>query len=195
MKSDRQTKLIAVIAMIIAIGGLSIAFAALNQNLSIDGVAAVNQIGFEVRFENLVENPVIGDATIITSPTISANTTHIGTFDVEFNAPGASVSYEATLNNTGTIDAIVDSINIPTPTCTGTGDNATIDAANVCEYIEYTLKYDNGDDINIGDTLASSTTRNVILTLTYNNLVTVDKLPKDIVEISNLAVTIGYVQG
>ncbi len=194
MKTDKQTKIIALVAMIIAIGGLSIAFAALNQDLTIDGSASVSQIGFKVRFENLVEQTPVGSVTVNTSPTISSNSAHIGDFDVAFAAPGSSVSYTATIHNAGTIDAIIDSINIPAPTCTGNGVNATVDASNVCNHIEYTLTYADGSAITSGQTLDAGASVNVILTLEYSSGVTVAELPAESVSISNLAITIGYIQ-
>ncbi len=193
MKTDRQTKIIAVIAMLVAIGGLSIAFAALNQNITIDGSATVSKIGFKVEFQDLVKETPTGLVTIITEPTISASTTHVGDYDVIFTSPESSISYTMDIVNTGTLDAVLGSIDVPTPICTGTGENALVDAENVCNNLTYTLTYSDGSAIQVGDSLAAGDSENVRLTLSYGEI-TVDELAKESVSISNLSININYTQ-
>ncbi len=197
MKSERQTKILSVIAILLAVGGLSIGFAALSQDLTIGGTADVKGSSWDVHFENLQNTATLGDAVVNTAPTIAASTTHIGDFDISLTSPLDSVTYTFDVVNDGTFEAKISSLVIPTPTCTGTAldpTQQTADATNVCDNITYTLTYADDTSLNVNDVLAANGgTVSMKLTLAYGD-VTADLLPSADVNIDNLAITIGYAQ-
>ena len=89
----------------------------------------------------------------------------------------------------------VPSINIPTPTCQGTGTNAEQDATNVCNNLEYKLTYtDGGAPLAQTDTLNKGEKKNVTLTLTYKDTIGETELPQDNVDINTLGISIVYSQ-
>lgn len=195
MEKDRKTKVLAVIAIIIAVVSLTIGFAAFSTTLSIDGTGDVKSSSWKVRFENLQPVQRVGTAVETTAPTINTNDTTISNFDVSFTTPGDSVSYTFDIANKGTFDAEITSINIPTPTCQGTGTNAEEDATNVCDNLEYKLTYtDGGAALAQADTLNKGETKNVTLTLTYKDTIGATELPQDNVDINNLGISIVYSQ-
>lgn len=193
MEKDKNSKVIAIIALLIAIAGLSVGFAALSTTLTINGSGTVNTSSWNVKFANLGATPALtGTATEVTKPVLSD--TKIETFDVSFMTPGDSITYTFDVANTGTYDARISSVTVPTPTCTGTGDSATTDADNVCKYLTYSLTYDNGTAVAANDVLAQGATKHLKLTLAYGTGVTSDELPVANVTISGLEIPIIYVQ-
>lgn len=194
MEKDRKTKVIAVCALLIAIISLSIGFAAFSENLTIGGTGSVKAASWEVKFMNLQSAVLVGTATEVTAPTINTNDTNIGDYSVTLSAPGDSVSYTFDIANEGTINAAITSITIPTPTCTGTGESATTDAANVCSNLEYSLTYSDNTALAVGNTLNKEATKTAKLTLKYKSITDDSLLPKNDVAISNLGITIVYSQ-
>ena len=196
---NNNGKTIALIALFIGVIGLSIGFAALNTNLTINGSAEVQASTWDVHFENLSSFSKTGNAAEVTAPTIKenngVNSTLIGEYSVTLMTPGDTASYTFDIKNAGDYNARISTVTIPTPTCNGSGTDAATDAANVCDNLAYTLTYTtSGETVKVGDTLNSGQTVNVTLKLAYSTGVTADKLPKGDVTISNLQIPITYVQ-
>lgn len=195
MERERRSKVLAVIAILIAVVSLGVGFAAYSRDLTINGEAEVSASSWKVRFESLSSASLTGTAEETTAPTINTEDTNIGTYGVTLKTPGDSISYTFDIANNGTFDAEISSISIPTPTCTGSGLNAEQDAANVCANLEYTLTYtEGGAPVAQTDSLNASEKKNVTLKLTYKDTISAEQLPQDDVTISNLGITINYVQ-
>lgn len=192
--NDKNAKVVmvgAIIAMIVIVG---VGFALFSENLSINGSGKVTASSWKVKFTNLSSATLVGKAQEVVTPTISDEDTHIGDYSVTFTNPGDSISYTFDVKNEGTFDAKVSSIVVNTPSCTGTGANATTDAANVCKNLTYTLTYADGSAIAAEDTLAAGATKSMKLVLTYSTSITASELPTNDVQISNLDATIVYSQ-
>ncbi len=190
MKSEKQAKILAVIAITLAIGGLSIGFAAFSQTLTINGSATVQASNWDVHFQSISGPTLTGTATQVTAPTVDASTTVISAYDVTFVTPGDSVSYDAVIINDGTFDAEVSSISVGAPTCSPAGDSAT----NVCANVTHTITYADGSAITADDLLAAGDTVTVRITLTYAADTTSAELPTEDVTVGGLASTISYAQ-
>ncbi|MBO5138353.1 MAG: hypothetical protein J6B89_01795 [Bacilli bacterium] len=192
---DKNIRVIMMVAVVALICIMGIGFAALSTTLSINGAGTVKASSWNVEFDNLSAVSKTGTAVEVTAPTISDNNTHIGDYDVTFTTPGDSISYSFDVKNTGTFNAEISSIVVSTPSCTGSGDTATVDATNVCNNLTYKLTYtDSGALVSQGDTLDSNSTKNMTLSLSYNSAATANLLPTNDVAISNLEVTIIYSQ-
>lgn len=189
-----DSKTMTLIALLFMVMCLSVGFAALNTKLVISGSAEVEASTWDVGFANLSNAIIVGSSTDVyedVKPTFSR--TKIEKFVVSLSSPGNSISYKFDATNAGSIDAKIGSISIPTPTCTGNGTNATSDASKVCSYIAYTLTYtDSGTAVSKNDTLAAGETKSMTLKIEYLNTAT--DLPTDDVKISNLSISITYVQ-
>ena len=192
MEKERKIKVLSVAALLVAVLGLTVAFAALSQTLTINGSATVNTATWDIHFKNLSEPTLTGDAAVTTAPTIDTKGTTIGTYALKLTKPGDSVTYTFDVENSGTINAkITDLVKAETPTCTGTGDSATADAKVICDGLTYTLTYtDGGAAVKKEDTLNANETKNLTLELAFES----DSLPANDVEISNLGITITYGQ-
>lgn len=192
---NRGLKIGVIAALVISVVAIGIGFATFTETLRIEGSATVQTSTWKVKFTNLSAPTLKGTATVVTAPTINTNDTTISTYDVKLSKPGDSVSYTFDVANTGTYNAKLSSFNIPTPTCTGSGDNATADAANVCKHLTYTLTYANGTSLAENDALAATSgVANMKLTLTYESHDVAADLPKADVTISNLGISLVYSQ-
>ena len=120
MEKNNGGKLIAVIALVVAIAGLSLGFAAFSTSLKIDTAAQVSgdtnwNVGFSIDGSNI--------ANVTTASQKSANNSNPGVIDVtkytisqNTNATlaateNSSVSYNLHILNKGTLDAYLESVN------------------------------------------------------------------------------------
>ena len=187
-------KLALIVALIVSTVAITIGYASFSEALKINGDAIVNHSSWVIKFTNLQPASLLGTAEEITPPEIDAKATTLSGYNVKFTTPGDSVSYTFDVANEGTFKGKITSLDIATPICTGNGDNAVNDAANVCNHLLYTLTYSDGTALSVGDLLNSETSKTLILTLTYKDDITAEELPNNDVAVSNLAVTINYGQ-
>lgn len=193
--NNQKLKSYVILGAIACICCIGIGYAAFSTSLTINGSATVKSAAWDIKYANLASAVKTGTAKEVTAPTISNNDTHIGDYAVTLTTPGDSIKYTFDIKNEGTFDAEISSVLVGTPECTGTGTNATTDAANVCKNLTYTLTYADGTKVQAGDALAANTSvENVTLTLTYNPNTTAAELPKNDVAISGLEVSTIYSQ-
>lgn len=149
------------IALIACIVSLSIAYATISTTLNITNNLMVKAQDWDIHFEKLeLQSITEGNDANVTSPAVIENdTTKISGLKVIFKKPGDSVSYTFDVKNAGGIDAKLSSIVIGTPTCNP--ENA------VCDNLEYSLKYANGDNINVDDILNAGDSVKLKLTIKY----------------------------
>ena len=101
---NKKSKNVLLLVVLIAIIGIAVGYAALSQNLMLNGTATVKGASdWKVHFK---EGTVVNaDAVGVTNPTISlAGDQLSGTFAATLE-PGASVSYRVTVVNDGSIGA------------------------------------------------------------------------------------------
>lgn len=120
MDRDRSTKVIAIVALCVAVFGLSVGFAAFSNDLTIKSEATVkpNASDFDVNFSSINTSETDGavtatstagvtaqDATInnATAPTISG-------IKVEFTEPGQSAKYSFFAHNAGKYNAFLNNV-------------------------------------------------------------------------------------
>ncbi len=191
-----------IVAVIVAVVGVSVVWAAYTSNLTVKGSASAEAANWSIIFKDLgtaqVGNTagVTSTAKEVTAPTIVGDTS-IEDYEVSVKTPGDFVSYTFKIKNDGSFPAkIDDGFSIPTPTCE-VGGATTTDSTNVCAQLTYTLEYTSGGSVASGDEFAIGEEKEVILKLAY----TVDatdttgaKLPKTNVDIKIPDITIPFVQ-
>ncbi len=187
-------KKIAIVALIMSITGLSMAFAALSQTLTIDGSATVNISGWSLNFANLQDVVLSGSTTENRVPTLSSRSTSITNFDLTFYNQNDTATYFFDIMNSGTINALISEVLFSNPVCTGTGANKEADELLVCSNLTFTLTYvggaNDGLDVAIGDEYDSGVSKNVKLTISYDSATK----PSELVEITNLGLTMLFEQ-
>jgi hypothetical protein len=214
MQKDRGGRLLAIVAICIAVAGLSIAYAALSSTLTINGTATVTPASWGVEFvttslssPTTANGGLTGAASITTTPTIT--TTSITGYDLGLTKPGDSVTYTFDVHNKGTIDAKITDFSFLTPTytATATGDPGTADVALVTENLKMTLTYNTATTAAQTGTIIAAdaaVAKDQILkagqTITLKLVVSYDMakastaLPSDKVTVSNYGATIVYGQ-
>lgn len=187
-------------ALIFSIVAVTIAFAAYTSNLTIKGRATAKGAHWSIVFTDLQsavtgnDNGMTSTAKELTAPEIVGSTS-IETYSVELQTPGDFVTYDFKISNTGDFPAKIDtSFEMPVPECTQGTSGVPADATNVCNNLEYTLKYSDGTDVKVGDTLDIGESKDVQLKIYYKKTVPTDQLPTDDVAIGKLDITIPFVQ-
>ena len=201
MEKQRGIRILSIVALFVAVIGLSVAFAAMSRTLQINGTATMDTATWDIHFENLSNAALTGDAAVTTAPELKNENTVIGDFEVVLIKPGDSVTYTFDIVNNGTIDAklselVMAGLADKKLVCTSLADpKSTADETTVCGNLTYTLEYTDGGAVAAGDKLAAksgdtATRKNVTLTLKYDG----DTLPEDDVEITGLDITMVYNQ-
>lgn len=192
-----------VVAVIVAVIGVSMVWASYSSNLYVKGSGSVKGAKWSVIFSNLStvqtgnDGGVTSTAREITAPNIVGDNS-IETYSVELKTPGDYVIYKFKIKNNGDFPAKIDTgFALPTPSCApATGSSATAqEATNVCSNLTYTLTYvTGGAAVASGDTFALNEEKEVELKLYYNKNATEAQLPSDDVAVTNLNITIPFVQ-
>lgn len=197
MEKERKVKVLSLAALIVAVLGLTVAFAALSQQLTITGNATVDAATWDIHFNNLSEPVLTGGAEVVTAPTIQENSTAIKTFALKLTKPGDSVKYTFDVVNAGSIDATLATV-VPErlqPSCTGTGAAATEDANIVCNGLTYKLTYTStGEAVKATDELNHGVTKNLTLELSFDVTKNGTLTIANDVQISALDITLNYAQ-
>ena len=213
MEKTRKIKIISLCALLVAVLGLTVAFAALSQTLTINGSAAVDAASWDIHFEKTSgkETEVKGAATF-TEPTLSGTT--IENFSATLTKPGDSVTYYFDIVNNGTVDAVVSSYDFSYgyTKCIGIveadagwndckawdlDNNGTInvnDKAKHMELFDYNIYYvDGGKKLARKDTLNAGETKHMKLVIEYKDTAT--ELPENNITLtSSDPITITYEQ-
>lgn len=188
MEKSRKQKIIIMSIAVIAVIGLTVAFAAMSTMLTINGTATMDTAKWDIHFANLSEAKLDGFASVTTEPELEQ--TKIGDYAVVLTRPGDSVTYTFDVVNEGSMDAELSTFTKNAPVCTSpTG--VTNDANIVCSNLRYTFKYtSNNEDVKVNDTLKAGETKNITLQLSYEG----STLPTAAVNITDLGITMVYSQ-
>ena len=173
MEKERKFKIVALVAVIIAVIGLSIAFAAMSRTLNINGSGNVDPANFDIYFTNLSQPTLKGEASVSGTPTLATKGVTISNMNVTLKKPNDSVVYTVDIKNDGDIDAEIENLVLPTFTSAQQ------------ELFDFTVVYTNGGQaVSIGDTLAKGETRNVTITFKYKDITDESLLPSTAQQIS-----------
>ena len=104
MEKERKVKVLSLVTLIVAVLGLTIAFAALSQSLKVNGRTEIERSEFDVRFDNLLIKETKGDAKVIKMPAISEDGTKIRDFEISLTKPGDQVIFNFDIVNNGEFD-------------------------------------------------------------------------------------------
>lgn len=195
MEKQRGVKALSIVALVAAIIGLTVAFAAMSRTLTINGSAKMDTATWDIHYENLSAATLTGGASVPNPDTATiknGDTTTIENIDMTVTKPGDSVTYTFDVVNSGTINAKIGTLTKQLkPTCTGTGANADADATLVCGNLTYEFKYTtDGAAVAENDTLSAGQTKNLTLKLSYDGTT----LPADDVNLTGMDITTIYVQ-
>ena len=155
---------LSVVALSLLLIVMSVGYAAYSVVLTITGTSTISASTWDVHFENIgagVNDTVLKMATPTTAPTISADK-HDVTFAVTLNV-GEEYAFTVDAKNAGTIEAYLDTYNVVVD---GTTYNSNKWNNN---YLSYAAVWtDTGVSFAQGNTLAAGASRNVTVTVRYD---------------------------
>ena len=210
MEKTRKIKIISLCALLVAVLGLTVAFAALSQTLTINGSAAVDAASWDIHFEKTSgkETEVKGAARF-TEPTLNGTT--IENFSATLTKPGDSVTYYFDIVNNGTVDAVISSYDFPLAIreCVNNNNaysyclNLDFNSDNIIDstdYMTYLTMFNSGlrdadtdEGVTQGDTINAGETKHMKLFFEYKDTAT--ELPKNNLTLtSKNPITITYEQ-
>lgn len=141
MNKDRKSMYVSIIALVIAVVGVTIAYAALSTSLSVK-FGKVTQSAFNWDI-SLKEGTVSGvssgtNTTTCGTATIDANSITVG--EITLSKPGDKCHYPLTVQNKGDVDANLASITATSPN--GVSCNSDVEGKLVCGNVTYSLAND-----------------------------------------------------
>ena len=181
MEKERRIKVLSLVALIVAVLGLTIAFAALSQTLTINGRASIRSSQWDVHFENLSNANITGDATEVSKPQITDGGITINNMNVSLVKPKDKVEYTVEIVNDGSITAKVEKIQMTELT------------EEQSKYLEFYANYSDGRSVSESDILEPSQREVVKIVIGFKEDLTAEDLPKETTTI-DLSLTINYVQ-
>ena len=181
MEKQRRIKMLSLSAVIVAVLGLTVAFAALSTTLNIKGSAYLDAAKWGIKFQNLSEPSIVGEASDAKTAKIEKDVS-INDIKVALSKPGDSVTYTVDLVNDGDINAKIENI----------------EKTNLTEeqqkYITFTVKYkENDTELKIGDILSKGQVKPLVIKIEYRKDLESSDLPKSAQGI-NLSYKLDFVQ-
>ncbi len=178
MEHRRDIIAIAIIFLLLCI---SIGYAALSSNLTINGASQIKDAVWDIHWENI--QVTSGSVTAISTPTIDSNKTTVS-YEVHFDTPGEFYEFTVDAKNAGTIDGMINTI------------NSTLNGnpiSTLPNYFNYSVSYSDGVPIQVKQALDAETTETYKVRIEYKKDIQVSDLPstdQDLV----LSFTVTYVQ-
>lgn len=168
------------IVFIVMLIVLTMAYASLAVNLGIkvNGAKKVDALNWNIQFENIQKDE--DSVTAIKEAEIDESKTGIE-YEIALNTLGDFYSFSVDISNTGTMDAKI--YDIIEKTITDEQRN----------YIEYYVRYTNGDEIKKDDTLDAGEKKNVTVMVRFREDLEKEDLPVNSTDL-DLSYKIVYIE-
>lgn len=179
MNSLKNKRVIYITAAIALISIITIGYASLSRRLNINGNTSIASNSWIIYFDNV--NEITKNADITSSATIIHDEKDEIDFKINFENPGESYEFTADIVNDGTIDAMIDDIQM-----TGIDD----DIKNI---IEWKITYLDNTELQKCDELLKESRRKIRVIVNYKKDITKADLPTSTTE-KTFKLKINYVQ-
>ncbi len=174
---DRKVLTLGLCLILVCVFTLTIAYAALNAVLTIQGSARVTAADWDIYLNNpRVTN---GSATIDVPEIKTSSTLE---FSTTLNMPGDFYEFTVDVVNGGSIDAMIENV-VKTPELT----------TEQAKFLKYEITYQNGESITTKQVLAKETTMPIKVRIEYRRDISSSDLPTTSTTL-DLALTLEYVQ-
>ena len=176
---SRKNKKFYIVLIIIVLFGVSVGYAVISRTLTINGNYEIKQNTWNIYFDNVL---VTNGSVTSNLPVIDTTTKSTVSFNVMLNLPGDFYEFIVDVVNSGTIDAMIESIT-KTPTLTATQ----------AKYLNYIIEYENGEQITSKQLVSKNSLVRLKVRVEYRTDLTASDLPTT-TETLNLGFTLNYVQ-
>ena len=165
MENDRKFRALAIAAICVAVVGVSVAYAALQTTLSIDGTATVGTLesAWNIHWANVQQGAKDSTINYTQAPTISSSNDEEITWAATFTAPNTSLTFTANIVNEGTLNAKLTDVTYYIDITTGSEE--------FNDKFDYTVTVD-GTDITSkkGKILGAGTSKTVMVTVKLKDM-------------------------
>ena len=158
---------------------ISIGYAALTANLTIQGTTKLGGNTWNVQLEN-IHDEVLHGATLDSATAINGDTL---TFSVTLAKPGDYYEFKVDVTNNGGIDAKI-----------GTAPVINGFTPEQLELASYSIKYSDNSDIALNDELPINQTKTIVVRVEFRDDIANDDLPTTLTTLNTLSLTLNYVQ-
>ena len=174
---DRKVLTLGLCLVAVCVFTLTIAYAALNAVLTIQGSAQVTSADWDIH----LANPKVKNGSVNNNlPVITNNTT--ASFSATLNNPGDFYEFTIDVVNSGSIDAMIENV-VKTPELT----------AEQAKFLKYEITYQNGESITTKQLLAKETSMPIKVRVEYRNDLVASDLPTGQVQLT-LGLVLDYIQ-
>ena len=167
-KYKRKSKLFLLVLLVL---GISVGFALLSSTLNINGIAGIKKNTWDVHWN---ENSIVeteGSVEATTPAAVTDNEKKNISFDVELELPGDYYEFTADAKNYGTVDAIIDGIEIKFY------DSNDEELEELPEYLKYSFTYGDGSEIQEKEQLPANSSMTYKFKIEFDSEAT--SLPDD----------------
>lgn len=172
-KLDRKNMTVILVLLVC----FSLVFAYIITSLSVNATLHFQSASWDVHFENVqVDEDSI---TPVNAPNIVEETNV--NFSVMFDDPDDYYSFSVDAVNDGNVDAMIEDFSVSGLT------------TSMQEYIDFTVKYEDGNDIRNYDLLEKNSSKTIVITMKYKDNITAEDLP-DETETTTLTISTDFVQ-
>ena len=178
MKKDGNLKTITLLALIVAVIGLGVGFAAFTRTLTISSSATVSpdldtfKVGFSSSGTALQQGSVVADGTYANGGTFTAGATELTGLTAAFTAPGQTATWKVYAFNSGEYEAFLNKVVLGNITCTPKAGADAEKVASACASLSLNLKvgsasYGTSTDSISTHSLAKNKGEEVLVSLSY----------------------------
>ena len=141
-RKKKKSMYVALLALVLMI---SIGYAFLSANLKINGTSRINDVTWDVHFENAeaTENSTVTPTTAPSAP--AASKLQEISYDVTFDTPGQIYEFTVDVKNGGSIDAMIESFTSKIKI--GDGTEQDVSSSTLPSYLDYAVTYEDGTAI------------------------------------------------
>ena len=181
MKKTKRREKYLLLLLILCI---SVGYAILQSNLTINGTAHMNNPTWDIHWNNVQVTSGSVTGTNVTSPaTIDSAKTTVS-YSIKLPKPGDFYEFTVDAVNGGTIDGMIDTISSKL--------NGT-EISTLPAYLNYTVTYSDGSSLQANQELKASTTETYKVRVEFKKNITNEQLPESI-QTLNLSFTVTYKQ-
>ena len=186
---NKNKKTFILVALLVVI---SLGYAYLSQLLTINGTGNVANMDWDIHFEDyqVTENNNVSPTT---TPDTSGNNKTTISYVVAFDTPGQVYEFTVDTVNDGTIDAMIKSYTSTIQIGSGEVKDATV-AANIPDYLKYTITYEDDVAIAANHLLAANTSETIKVHLELNKNINTTQLAQASGQTITLTTNINYEQ-
>ena len=180
MSVRRKKKSNIIFSLILFLVCITIGYASLNSNLSINGISSINNSSWDIHFENI--QTTTGSVTPNSAASIS-NATTIN-YAITLSKPGDFYEFTVDVVNDGTIDGMIESVISKL--------NGSV-ITTLPDYLEYYVKYSDGIDLANNHLLAAGEKETYKVHIGYKEDIQPNQLPSTDQSLS-LSLSVNYIQ-